>query len=130
MKTLDFEDLLQDGKPSCRSLFASSTILKSYKFSTYPLVDPPVEVTTAINICDSTIRLPTHLAEKLSKIRTFSYRYMAEFGTNPTRQQLLEHVGMDDDLLSLPVALLASSRLKASIRRPLKTVQEIELQGF
>ena len=117
-ENLDAQDLLKKATSGCRSLSASSTIPGATSFTyAYWWIHSHHQGDQHQR---QHHQLPAHLAEKLSKIRTFSYRHMAEFSTNPTRQQLPEHVRMDDEELAYVANLY---RMRLSIKNALKTAQ-------
>ena len=110
-QTLQMEDLLQEGNIGLSTACRKFDYSRGYKFSTYAYWWIRQAITRAIAMSDTTIRLPTHIAEKISKLRTFTYRHLQEHGEAPSHQQLLDHIGYTAEELSYTLNL-------ARVRQP------------
>ena len=110
VKNLDFEDLLQEGNLGLQ-IAVRKFDYSGYKFSDLCLLVDPSGHHPGDQHQRQHHQAANALGGKAEQApEPFSYRHMAEFGDNPTRQQLLEHVGMDDEELSYIVNLaLAAS---------------------
>jgi len=126
---LELEDLLQEGNTGLAVACRKFDYSRGYKFSTYAYWWIRQAITRAISQCDSTIRMPTHVAEKLSKMRTFTYRHLQQTGQPPSREMLLDHINLDGEELDY---LLNMAKGCASLnQRATEDGSElIELQGL
>src|SRR6266487_4685839 len=104
---------IKNGDRNARALMISSnlrlvvTIAQDYANLGLPLLDV---------ISEGTIRLPVHLADKISKIRRLALQMSEELGREPTDDELGEEIGIASEKISqLKTASIRPASLDAPI---------------
>lgn len=91
---LSFLDLIQEGNTGLMKAVDKYEYRQGYKFGTYATWWIRQAITKAIADKARTIRIPSHLVEKLSTLRSVSKHISQQFGREPTIEEIADGVGM------------------------------------
>jgi RNA polymerase primary sigma factor len=90
---LSFLDLIQEGNTGLMRAVDKFEWKRTFKFSTYATWWIRQAITRAIADQSRTIRIPVHMIETMSKLRTISKRLLHELGREPTLEEMAEAAG-------------------------------------
>jgi len=91
---MSFLDLIQEGNTGLMRAVDKFEHARGYKFSTYATWWIRQAITRAIADQSRTIRLPVHMIDTMSKIRTVTADFVQEFGREPNPEEIAEIAGM------------------------------------
>jgi len=117
---LSFLDVIQEGNSGLMRAVDKYEYRRGYKFSTYATWWIRQAITRAIADHARTIRIPVHMIETMSRLRTAGKVLHQKFGREPTIEEIAEEA-QDDDVDS-PVASATQEMLKERIDSVLKTL--------
>ncbi len=87
---LSFLDIIQEGNTGLMRAVDKYEYRRGYKFSTYATWWIRQAITRAIADHARTIRIPVHMIETMSKLRTISKQLMQKLGREPTIEEIAE----------------------------------------
>ncbi len=90
---LSFLDLIQEGNTGLMRAVDKFEWKRTFKFSTYATWWIRQAITRAIADQSRTIRIPVHMIETMSKLRTVSKRLLHELGREPSLEEMAEAAG-------------------------------------
>lgn len=90
---LSFLDLIQEGNTGLMRAVDKFEWKRTFKFSTYATWWIRQAITRAIADQSRTIRIPVHMIETMSKLRSISKRLLHELGREPTLEEMAEAAG-------------------------------------
>jgi RNA polymerase primary sigma factor len=91
---LSFLDLIQEGNTGLMRAVDKYEYRRGFKFSTYATWWIRQAITRAIADQARTIRIPVHMIDVLSKLRTTSKKLLHEFGREPTSEEIAQAAGV------------------------------------
>ena len=91
---MSFLDLIQEGNTGLMRAVDKFEHARGYKFSTYATWWIRQAITRAIADQSRTIRLPVHMIDTMSKIRTVTANFVQEFGREPNPEEIAERAGL------------------------------------
>ena len=91
---LSFLDLIQEGNTGLMRAVDKYEYRRGYKFSTYATWWIRQAITRAIADHARTIRIPVHMIETMSRIRSASKVLHQDLGREPTIEEIAQEVGM------------------------------------
>jgi RNA polymerase primary sigma factor len=113
---LSFLDIIQEGNTGLMRAVDKYEYRRGYKFSTYATWWIRQAITRAIADHARTIRIPVHMIETMSKLRTVSKNLLQKLGREPTIEEIATEVGMS---VSEARRVLKISKHPISLDRPI-----------
>jgi RNA polymerase primary sigma factor len=113
---LSFLDIIQEGNTGLMRAVDKYEYRRGYKFSTYATWWIRQAITRAIADHARTIRIPVHMIETMSRLRTANKVLVQKFGREPTIEELAEEAQMSIDETSRVVKI---SKHPISLDRPI-----------
>jgi RNA polymerase primary sigma factor len=113
---LSFLDIIQEGNTGLMRAVDKYEYRRGYKFSTYATWWIRQAITRAIADHARTIRIPVHMIETMSRLRTANKVLVQKFGREPTIEELATEAEMSIDETSRVVKI---SKHPISLDRPI-----------
>ena len=113
---LSFLDIIQEGNTGLMRAVDKYEYRRGYKFSTYATWWIRQAITRAIADHARTIRIPVHMIETMSKLRTISKNLLQELGREPTIEEIAKEAEMS---VSETRRVLKISKHPFSLDRPI-----------
>jgi RNA polymerase primary sigma factor len=124
---LPFLDIIQEGNTGLMRAVDKYEYKRGYKFSTYATWWIRQAITRAIADHARTIRVPVHMIETMSKLRTIQKRLVQELGREPTINEIAERAGMSIDEAR---RVMKISRHPVSLDRPVGESEDSHFGDF
>jgi len=94
---MSFLDLIQEGNTGLMRAVDKFEYRRGFKFSTYATWWIRQAITRAIAEQARTIRIPVHMIDALTRLRTIQKNYFQEFGCEPGLNEIAEQADMTTD---------------------------------
>jgi RNA polymerase primary sigma factor len=124
---LSFLDLIQEGNTGLMRAVDKYEYRRGFKFSTYATWWIRQAITRAIADQARTIRIPVHMIDVLSKLRSASKRLQQELGREPTAEETAEASGIS---LEETRRVLHIGRQPVSLDRPVGEAEDSTFGEF
>jgi len=112
---LSFLDLIQEGNAGLMRAVDKFEYRRGFKFCTYATWWIRQAITRAVADQSRTIRIPVHMVETMSRVRTVSRRLLQELGREPTLEEVARRA---ETTIEEARRVLAMSRYPISLDRP------------
>tara|TARA_B100001059_G_scaffold234495_1_gene277245 strand:- start:149 stop:1969 length:1821 start_codon:yes stop_codon:yes gene_type:complete len=124
---LPFLDIIQEGNTGLMRAVDKYEYMRGYKFSTYATWWIRQAITRAIADHARTIRVPVHMIETMSKLRTIQKRLLQLMGREPTIEELAEQADMTVEETR---RVMKISRHPISLDRPVGESEDSQFGDF
>jgi len=124
---LSFLDLIQEGNTGLMRAVDKYEYRRGFKFSTYATWWIRQAITRAIADQSRTIRIPVHMIDVLSKLRTTAKKLLHEFGREPTAEEIAEAAGVP---LEEARRVMDMGRQPMSLDRPVGESEDASFSEF
>ena len=124
---LSFLDLIQEGNTGLMRAVDKYEYRRGFKFSTYATWWIRQAITRAIADQSRTIRIPVHMIDVLSKLRTTSKKLLHEFGREPIAEEIAAAAGVP---LEEARRVLDMGRQPMSLDRPVGESEDASFSEF
>ncbi len=112
---LSFLDLIQEGNAGLMRAVDKFEYRRGFKFCTYATWWIRQAITRAVADQSRTIRIPVHMVETMSRVRTVSRQLLQELGREPTLEEVARR---SETTVDEARRVLAMSRYPISLDRP------------
>ena len=112
---LSFLDLIQEGNAGLMRAVDKFEYRRGFKFCTYATWWIRQAITRAVADQSRTIRIPVHMVETMSRVRTVSRQLLQELGREPTLEEVAKR---SETTIEEARRVLAMSRYPISLDRP------------
>ena len=124
---LSFLDLIQEGNTGLMRAVDKYEYRRGFKFSTYATWWIRQAITRAIADQARTIRIPVHMIDVLSKLRTTSKKLLHELGREPTSEEIAQAAGVG---MEEARRVLDMGRQPMSLDRPVGESEDASFSEF
>ena len=124
---LSFLDLIQEGNTGLMRAVDKYEYRRGFKFSTYATWWIRQAITRAIADQARTIRIPVHMIDVLSKLRTTAKKLLHELGREPSPDEIAEAAGVP---LEEARRVLEMGRQPMSLDRPVGESEDASFSEF
>ncbi len=124
---LPFLDIIQEGNTGLMRAVDKYEYKRGYKFSTYATWWIRQAITRAIADHARTIRVPVHMIETMSKLRTIQKHLLQELGREPTIEEIAHKAKMSVDETR---RVMKISRHPISLDRPVGESEDSQFGDF
>jgi RNA polymerase primary sigma factor len=124
---LSFLDLIQEGNTGLMRAVDKYEYRRGFKFSTYATWWIRQAITRAIADQARTIRIPVHMIDVLSKLRTTAKRLLHELGREPTTEEMSQAAGIP---IEEARRVLDMGRQPMSLDRPVGESEDASFSEF
>ena len=124
---LSFLDLIQEGNTGLMRAVDKYEYRRGFKFSTYATWWIRQAITRAIADQARTIRIPVHMIDVLSKLRTTSKKLLHELGREPNAEEIAEAAGVPLDEAR---RVMDMGRQPMSLDRPVGESEDASFSEF
>jgi RNA polymerase primary sigma factor len=124
---LPFLDIIQEGNTGLMRAVDKYEYKRGYKFSTYATWWIRQAITRAIADHARTIRVPVHMIETMSRLRTIQKHLVQELGREPTTGEIAERAEMTVDETR---RVMKISRHPVSLDRPVGESEDSHFGDF
>ncbi len=120
---LEFIDLIQDGNIGLMHAVEMFDYTKGFKFSTYAINWIRQAIVRGLAEKGTTIDVPVHMAEKITKLGIATQRFLVKYGREPTDEELANDLGVKP-------SEIRKIRAASKVRVPLSFETPLDSEGL
>ena len=125
--TIQLMDVIQDGNEGLMKAVEKFDYTLGFKFSTYAHWWIRQSIQRAIADTGRTIRVPNGVLEQKQKIKRAESVFLAEFGREPTNEELAKYLGWSEDVIE---GVLIATEEPVSLAHPIGEEEDSLLGDF